>query len=126
MSLYNMLNGYNPNAGKLLSALQLDPRTIDRFRDCSLMEVDGKVVIHVFCRTGGGNREDYPNTKLVEHPLYIRDEDDDFDCTYAHYYFTLPQAVIDEVMAQGMELSELVDNETLKEKTDRAVDSLKR
>ena len=54
MSLYNMLNGYNPNAGKLLSALQLDPRTIDRFRDCSLMEVDGKVVIHVFCRTGGG------------------------------------------------------------------------
>jgi hypothetical protein len=120
-----MLHGVNPNAPALLHALGLQPTEIDRLRDVSFGKVGEEIVIHVFCRTGGGNREDYPNTKLVEHPLYIRDEDDNFDCTYAHYYFRLPEEVKTEVAAQGLALEDLVDTETLKEKTDRAVDSLK-
>lgn len=120
-----MLHGVNPNAPALLHALNLNPKEIDRLRDVSFGKDGDQVVIHVFCRTGGGNREDYPNTKLVEHPLYIRDEDDDFDSTYAHYYFRVPDEVLKEVAEQGLVIDELVDNETLKEKTDRAVDSLK-
>lgn len=125
MSLYNMLHGFNANAAKLLQSLELDPRTIDRFRDASFAKKDEQFVIHIFCRTGGGNREDYPNTVLVEHPLYISDEDDDFDCTYAHYYFKVPESVLKEVADQGLTMEELVDPETLKEKTDRVVESLK-
>lgn len=125
MSLYNMLHGYNANAAKLLQALELDPRRIDRFRDASFAKKDEQYVIHIFCRTGGGNREDYPNTILVEHPLYISDEYDDFDNTYASYYFKVPESVLKEVADQGLTMEELVDPETLKEKTDRVVDSLK-
>lgn len=121
-----MLHGVNPNAPALLSALKLNPAEIDRLRDVSFGKDGEEIVVHIFCRTGGGNREDYPNTKLVEHPLYIRDFDDDFDCTYAHYYFRLPEEVKTEVEAQGLKLEELVETETLKEKTDRVVDSLKR
>lgn len=121
-----MLHGVNPNAPALLSALKLNPAEIDRLRDVSFGKDGEEIVVHIFCRTGGGNREHYPNTKLVEHPLYIRDEDDSFDSTYAHYYLRLPEEVKAEVAAQGLALEELVDTETLKEKTDRAVDSLKR
>jgi hypothetical protein len=125
MSLYNMLHGFNPNAPALLHALKLDHKTIERFRDASFAKKDEQYVIHIFCRTGGGNREAYPNTVLVEHPLYISDEDDDFDSTYAHYYFKVPDEVLKEIAEQGLTIEELVDPETLKEKTDRVVASLK-
>lgn len=125
MSLYNMLNGVNPNAPALLHALNLNPADIQRLRDVSFGKDGEEIVIHVFCRTGGGNREDYPNETLTKHPAYIRDEDDDFDCTYAHYYFKLPEEVKKEVEAQGLKLEELVDSESLKEKTDRAIEAIK-
>jgi hypothetical protein len=31
--------------------------------------------------------------RLPEHPLYIRDEDDDFDYTYATFYFRMPESL---------------------------------
>jgi hypothetical protein len=125
MSLYNMLHGVNPNAPALLHALNLNPTEIQRLRDVSFGKDGDDVVVHIFCRTGGGNREDFPNKVLTEHPAYIRDEDDDYDCTYAHYYFKLPEAVKQEVEAQGLKLEELVDTETLKDKTDQVLEALK-
>ena len=125
MSLYNMLHGYSPNAAAILHALDLDPKQIDRFRDASFGKDGDRHVLHIFCRTGGGNREDFPNTALTSHPLYLRDHDDAYDCTYAHYYFQIPQKVLDELAEQQLSLDDVTDTETLQEKTDAAIAAIK-
>lgn len=90
MSLYNLLFGVNPAAPLLLRLLGLTPADIPRFRDCYLTAEGAEIAIHT--RTGGGNREGYAleNQKLAQHPRYLRDADDDFDCTYATFYFSVP------------------------------------
>jgi len=100
MSLYNMLFGVNPLAGILLAMLAIDYKTVPRFRDCFLYEHDdGKRTIAIHTRTGGGNREDYweENEAMAQHPLYMYDEDDDFDCTYATFYYRLPEAYLEDL-----------------------------
>jgi hypothetical protein len=87
--MYNMLFGKNPDTKTILSALSLTELDVERFRDCWIDGKEDKIVIYT--RTGGGNREDYPNSALVNHPLYLYDEDDDFDPTYAYYYFAIPE-----------------------------------
>lgn len=103
MSLYNMMFGYSPLAGVTLSALNLTPNDIPRFRDAYFDAEENRLVIYT--RTGGGNREYYGgpggydnedyegpfNEDLEAHPNYISDEDDDFDCTYAYFYFSIPE-----------------------------------
>lgn len=91
MSLYNMMCGTNPAAGRLLSAINLDPNSIPRFRDVWANNDLTEVTVHT--RTGGGNREDYEteNDALCAHPLYLSDADDDFDSTYADFTFRLPE-----------------------------------
>lgn len=93
MSLYNQIFGRNPFAGILLSAIGLRHEDIARFRDCHLSQ-DRKHVI-VLTRTGGGNREHYRdgNALLETHPLYVRDQDDEFDPTYAMFEFHVPVGV---------------------------------
>lgn len=88
MSLYNMLFGQNANADMLLGVLGLTRADVGRYRDCYI-EGD-HIVVHT--RNGGGNREDYQDVfdALSDHPQYVRDEDDDFDCTYANLYFAFP------------------------------------
>lgn len=88
MSLYNMLFGTNPAAGILLELLGLSPNDFYRFRDCYLTE-NGEIA--VYTRDGGGNRDDN-TTDVCSHPNYLRDENDDFDCTYVTYYFSVPVA----------------------------------
>ena len=88
MSLYNTLFGKNPDTADILSALSLSEASIQRFRDCWIDEDNNRIVIYT--RTGGNNREYFPNEALTSHPLYLYDEDDDFDNTYASYYFSLP------------------------------------
>ena len=89
MTMYNMLFGKNPDTKTILSALSLAESDIKRFRDCWINEKKKQIVI--VTRTGGGNREKYPNKILVNHPMYLYDEDDDFDATYAYYYFSIPE-----------------------------------
>ena len=125
MSLYNMLHGFSPNAAAILRALDLDPNQIERFRDASFGKDGEAPVLHIFCRTGGGNREDYPNTVLTSHPLYLRDHDDEYDYTYAHYYFKIPQKVLDELAEQKLSLDDVTDTETLQEKTESAIKAIK-
>ncbi len=110
MSLYNQLFGQNPLAGDLVKAIGVGGGTsypVPRFRDCHLEEVDGELRAVLFTRQGGGNRECWreeeegdhgpencsgcSNELLVTHPLYVRDYDDDFDCTYASFEFKLPE-----------------------------------
>lgn len=91
MSLYNQLFGVNFLAGALLPMLELDPESVPRFRDCWWDRERGMIVLHT--RTGGGNREAYgeQNDVLAAHPQYKSDEDDDYDSTFANFYFSLPE-----------------------------------
>lgn len=116
MSLYNMLFGINPMAGILLQALELAPSKIPRFRDCYLDTTDDAKRIAVFTRTGGGNRDFYESLESCKQhypeyfvegsdsfPVgpwnedmrkvvgYLEDKDDNFDATYATFYYAIPK-----------------------------------
>lgn len=97
MSMYNMLHGQNPMSVLIISMLGIQPA---RFRD-SWITKDGEVAIYT--RLGGGNRECWcmkgeehscyqENIKKLQgHPNYLYDRDDDFDSTYATFYFSFPE-----------------------------------
>lgn len=95
MSMYNMVMGVNPFAPMLLKfALKLTPGDVPRLRD---VWWNGEHVV-MLTRTGGGNREFYEditlnpgNPTLRRLPGYVRDEDDDYDATYALFYYELPK-----------------------------------
>lgn len=89
--LYNMVFGYNELAGPLLSAIQLAPGEVPRFRDCFLTK-DGTEIV-VYTRTGGGNREEYTeqNAAMARRAGYLRDEDDKVNSTYALFFFAVPE-----------------------------------
>lgn len=93
-SLYNMLFGKNTATPVILAILGLKEQDVERFRNCSINESG----ITIYTRTGGGNRKDYPNEKLTSNPCYICDEDDDFDSTYATYYFNFPPELKDDTV----------------------------
>jgi len=125
MSLYNLLHGHDPNAAHILHALGLQLTDIERFRDASFTKDGDAHVFHILCRTGGGNRVECTNSKLTQHPLYLHDHDDAYDCTYAHYYFRIPQAVLDQLSEQGLSLDDVTDQTSLKEKTENALQAMK-
>jgi hypothetical protein len=93
MSLYNLIFGKNPISSILLAIIGLKECDVERFRDCFL----GDNEIQVYTRTGGGNRSDYKNLALIKNKYYKSDEDDDFDCTYATYYFNIPEEIKDDL-----------------------------
>jgi len=90
MSLYNILFGKNQYADLLLATLGLKQSDCGRFRDCYPSEDGTKIIVHT--RNGGGNREEYQSVidELADHPCYVSDNDDDFDCTYADIIFRVP------------------------------------
>ena len=47
----------------------------------------GQDVLYVHARQGGGNRSYYPID--TQHPRYLEDLDDAFDCTYCDIYYDL-------------------------------------
>lgn len=88
--LYNMVFGYNVLAGPLLHVLGRELTDFGRFRDASLWrEADGELVIRVYTRNGGGNRDEYM-PDFSNDPYYIRDVDDTYDNTYASIFFRIP------------------------------------
>src|SRR5688572_23415563 len=105
MSLYNMLFGMNAAADLLLAILDLTRSDVGRFRDCYAAMEEGEPRIVVHTRNGGGNREHWGDDdveagedcdctgcvityRMPTHPNYIRDDDDDFDCTYADVIYS--------------------------------------
>lgn len=95
MSLFNLMNGYNPSSPLYLAALKLDPNTVPRFRDTRLARVRNRHYIVILTRAGGKNRQDYQGAidKLCEHPLYARNQDCTHDNTYADFYFKPPEVL---------------------------------
>lgn len=109
MSLYNLVHGVNPMAGVLLAALGITSTAqIPRFRDCYWT---GQYIA-LYTRTGGGNRDYYDspidNTDNTTGPWnsdlraldgFSHDEDDEFDSTYATFYFTPAPVIADALRA---------------------------
>lgn len=113
MSLYNMIHGVNAMAPLLMGMLGLKSSAdVPRFRDCYW---NGKHIV-LYTRTGGGNRDCYEHPERHRHNCgsdckckgpynsdlrslagFEYDEDDDFDCTYASFYFT-PQPPFAEAL----------------------------
>lgn len=123
MSMYNMLHGTNPFAQIWMTMLGIEPGQVGRFRDCYLTkEEDGKYRIHVYTRNGGGNREQYQEVidALAKHPEYVRDFDDDFDCTYATIVFNFPEKYVDLVP----ELEKMAETRTPRQKWDEMLTKL--
>lgn len=88
MSLYNMMNGFNPACVYILPMLGKKSEEYPRFRDCFVTEDNN---IAIFTRFGGGNRgQGYGEDELMEDENFIRYYDDDFDNTYATYVFKVP------------------------------------
>jgi hypothetical protein len=89
MSFYNLVHGENPFADVLLAIVGLTRGDVPRYRDCYW--TGSEIAIHT--RTGGGNRDAYEggNSELQDMALYLRDEDDDYDSTYATFYFSMPE-----------------------------------
>lgn len=115
MSLYNAVFGANA-AGPALVALlnERHPVKVGRFRDAWVEHDGDDLVIRVHTRNGGGNREcwcsDEPctcgcpraNESMEAHPWYVRDEDDDFDSTYADFWFRPELAALDPEVARAL------------------------
>lgn len=92
MSLYNKLFDENKDTNILLGMIGVNKEYFERFRDIDLIEKGEK--IKVITRTGGPvNRNAYKSVheKLRKHDLYIKDYDDEFDITYAHIEFNIPE-----------------------------------
>lgn len=127
MSLYNMLFGVNPASKIFLAMIDLDMGDIPRFRNVYLnigedfqggsKDFTGSepLFIAVHTRTGGGNREFYDehnednpdgpwNSTMRENEYFVYDCDDDFDCTYATFFFSVPKEYLEglkEVLLKG-------------------------
>lgn len=106
MSFYNMLFGRNPQTALLLAVIGLRENDIERLRDV-YAEPDGSKIT-VYTRTGGGNREDYPNLLLRKAGGWTGSVDDEFDSTYCTDTFAIPVewqadvAALSDVLTHGM------------------------
>ena len=108
MSLYEIAvaDGRQGERGAVMLMILGNP-VVARFRDAWVEKGDDGPVIAIYTRQGGGNREcnceefgrqHVPgqcyaacNEALAAHPLYLRDDDDDFDRTYATFRFRVPE-----------------------------------
>lgn len=90
MSLYNLVNEFNPACVVLLPMLGRKREEYPRFRDCFLSEDMKRIVIYT--RVGGNNRGcGYGEEELYSDPNFMTTYDDDFDSTYGYYEFNVPE-----------------------------------
>jgi hypothetical protein len=98
MGLYDVVlgDGQQGKRGRVLLGVLGNPPAA-RFRDAWVEtgEDPAVPVIAIYTRIGGGNRQDYAAEieQLRAHPAYLRDADDEFDSTYATWYFKAPPVV---------------------------------
>lgn len=88
MSLYNMMNGFNPACVIIMPMLGRKQDEYPRFRDCFITDDNN---IAIYTRVGGGNRNcGFGEEELYKDENFIKTYDDEFDCTYATYEFKVP------------------------------------
>ena len=120
MSLYNLLFGVNQDADELLKMLNLTEDSFGRFRDAYLNE-DGTNII-VYTRCGGGNRDYYEDvfSEMEKHPEYVKNYDDDYDCTYAYFVFNIPE----KFRKQAKLMCDKTKPKNVQEKFQEAIDDM--
>ena len=88
MSLYNMVNGFNPACVFIMPLLGRRASEYPRFRDCFVE--DGKIAI--FTRVGGNNWNcGFCEEVLYADPNFVSTYDDEDDNTYGTYLFNVPE-----------------------------------
>lgn len=148
MSLYNTLHGKNPLSIIILKVLGLDDSTekVGRFRDIWISKDRNEIILYT--RNGGGNREcweyegcvdignvDDPlkhdpkclvrvNYELTKHPLYLRDFDDEYDCTYASFVFKMPDKFKELLTTLAAIEPRMTNDKSLREKTQNVLDKI--
>ena len=89
MSLYNMVNGFNPACVLIMPMLGRTQDEYPRFRDCFVTEEKN---IAIYTRVGGGNRNcGYGEEELYKDENFLTTYDDEYDSTYATYEFKVPE-----------------------------------
>ena len=108
MSMYNMMNGYDPACVLIMPMLGRKQDEYPRFRDCFVTEENN---IAIYTRVGGGNRRcGFGEEELYKDENFLTTYDDDFDSTYGTYEFKVPdkwKEDFDKIMNQ--KLSEVSD-----------------
>lgn len=134
MSLYNMIMGVNQNYKLILDFLGFTKEEIGRFRNAWVTD-EGRLAIYT--RLGGGNRDYYKDNinNLRNHDWFDYDEDDDFDFTYATFYYDVPEEhkeIVDMIAELGSgepeSFKNAIDNldfETFEEEHPKFVETLK-
>ncbi len=90
MSLYNIVNGFNPACVLFMPMLGRKQEEYPRFRDCFLSQDKQRIVIYT--RVGGGNRKcGFGEEELYKDKNFVKTYDDEFDCTYGYYEFNVPE-----------------------------------
>lgn len=89
MSLYNMMNGFNPACIIIMPMLGRKQEEWPRFRDCFITDEKN---IAIYTRVGGGNRNcGYGEDELYKDENFLTTYDDEYDNTYATYEFKVPE-----------------------------------
>lgn len=113
MSMYNLMFGSTQQKLPILALAGVDPERVGRFRDLWLekSEVEGELILAIYTRNGGGNRQDYFEEIQYLHglPGFVSDRDDEFDSTYATFRIRLTPA---SLSAKALALSDLSPEET--------------
>lgn len=98
MSMYNLVNGFNPACIWIMPMLGRKQEEYPRFRDCFVE--NGNIAIYT--RVGGNNRNSgFGEEELYSDPNFIDTYNDEFDTTYATYLFRVPEkwkADFDKIM----------------------------
>jgi len=143
MSLYRMIRGYNPLVSVIFQMMDIEsPEGIPRFRDAYFKWKDiykQEPIIVILTRTGGGNRETYEsphlrvdggchymgpfNSDMRKLSGFIEDENDEFDSTYALFYYKVPEDYVKEAIdfLREAELEKLNLSPSVREIADRAI-----
>jgi hypothetical protein len=134
MSLYNMVFGHQPAAPPLIGLiLSKDPTVptrasdmIPRLRDAWVEKDGDQILIRVMTRLGGGNRPDYATAieTIRNHPWYVRDEDQEFDSTYADFYFRPDLSDVDPELATAL-VEHAVEHVDMTERWNEAFETLR-
>lgn len=120
-----MVCGNNPLYDLYLKILGIELENIPRFRDVYvIVGTDPEIVIYT--RTGGGNRSEYEdqNESLANHPGYLRDEDDSFDNTFAHFHYSVPERFKTRVSQLQVILGKYDKFKTPREKFEKALNAV--
>lgn len=94
MSLFDLVIGRSGwPMGVVDTIYGVQPDMCPRYRD-HWLEREGDeeaLILAVYTRTGGGNREEYveQNAQMQALPTYVSDADDTYDSTYATFRFRL-------------------------------------